>query len=476
MIIEDGEAGLAYTYAWWLTGDDERARAAVLAAVARPEVPGADDALRVEILLRRVRAAAVEQPTMCPASELALLHDGIGLPLDSAAGLAEIDSREARTELAHGRLEALGASDEVEVVEPERLGGLAVGNPADVAATRQNPKLAALRDMILRGRDELVTLSPVETPADLLETIGSMRESERLSQILPPDPAGADTPVEKPDDADDAAGPAGPAEPDEPADKTQDLLDAPVEAVTGRLPVGGSDNIDRAEEVDLSGSVGDVEMPLGRPGARSSNLIWLVLGVAFIVAVVLLLTSRGEDALPGGDAPEDTPTLTVPSDDQISESADPVVTETATADDPATPVDETDDPTPTDDPVVEPPSTPTEEALDELTITETGVAVGLGADPDGDNPTATPFDPVSFELAYTGAVDGDALIAEWTVDGVAFALEQVDLLPGDSTSRFSRQVPLDGGWPIGQHVLAFTEVGQQEVLAEVRFTVSEDGA
>ncbi len=182
MIVEDGEAALAYTYAWWLTGDEQSARSAVLAAIERPEVPGADDQLRVEILLRRVRAAAIQAPTMCPASELALLHDGMGLALDSAAGLASIDSREARTELAHGRLEALGPDVEVEVVEPERLGGLAVGNPADVAAARQNPKLGRLRELILQGRDELEAVTRIPVPEQLIELVAERRAHQLASQ------------------------------------------------------------------------------------------------------------------------------------------------------------------------------------------------------------------------------------------------------------------------------------------------------
>lgn len=170
MRVNAKEVSLAYTYAWWLTGSADAARDAVSAALARPDVPGADAELRRDILLRRVRAAAISTPTMCPASELALLHDALGVALDSAAGLARIHPLDAQTELAHGRLEALDADAEaaVTVVEPHRLGGLAVGNPADVAAARQNPALAALREMILEGRSELLALSPVQPPTAVM--------------------------------------------------------------------------------------------------------------------------------------------------------------------------------------------------------------------------------------------------------------------------------------------------------------------
>ena len=481
MIIQDHEAELAYTYAWWLTGDDARARAAVLAAVARPEVPGADDALRVEILLRRVRAAAIEQPTMCPASELALLHDGMGLALDSAAGLAMIDSREARTELAHGRLEALGAQDQVNVVEPERLGGLAVGNPADVAAARQNPALGELRRLILQGRDELVNVSRIEVPEEVLEVV--RRGREQASSIEPVSPAsdGAAS-----DDVGDRGERSDDGDPFASIPVVLTDVESPPADVEPSAPMDHAD----AEEVDLSSQVGDVQMPLGAP-RTSSSLVWVIVGVAFIAAVGFLLFSRGDDALPGGDR-TDEPTLEVPTveddatadDDPLVDPSEPDVvasepTQTETGDPEATPAaTETDAAAPaTETPATEP-DEPDAPATDGVALVETGVAVGLGADPDPDVavPEATPFDPISFVVSYTGAEDGDALIANWTVDGVPFGTEQVDLVAGDHTSRFSRQVPLEGGWPVGEHVLQFTRAGQADVLGEVRFVVVDDQA
>ena len=502
MIIQDHEAELAYTYAWWLTGDEARARAAVLAAVARPEVPGADDALRVENLLRRVRAAAIEQPTMCPASELALLHDGMGLALDSAAGLAMIDSREARTELAHGRLEALGAQDQVNVVEPERLGGLAVGNPADVAAARQNPALGELRRLILQGRDELVSVSRVVVPDEVLDVVRRAREDAGADGMRPPvDLSPAPDPIET--EADTSADTDEVPHRDERSDEGDPFESIPVVLADVESPPAvdtePSTPMDHedAEEVDLSSQVGDVEMPLGAP-RTSSSLVWVIVGIAFIAAVGFLLFSRGEDALPGGDG--DEPTLEVPSvEDGTTPESDPSEPDVGTPEPTGTDADapestpspaDSDVPaptteassteaSPTEDSSSEAPATePDAPATDGVALVETGVAVGLGADPDPEvaAPQATPFDPISFVVTYTGAAEGDALIANWTVDGVPFGTEQVDLVAGDHTSRFSRQVPLEGGWPVGEHVLQFTRAGQADVLGEVRFVVVDDQA
>lgn len=495
MIITDTEARLAYTYAWWLTGDGEAAEAAVTAAVGRPEVPGADDDLRREILLRRVRAAAVQEATMCPASELALLHDGIGLPLDSAAGLALIDPRDARTELAHGRLEALGAQEHVEVVEPERLGGLAVGNPADVAAARQNPKLASLRSMIMQGRDELVSVTPVDVPEDFLDRMAVLRRqlearSGAADSGRRPDSdagvaAGAETPAvsEHPratvDDAaaDDLHGVA--EEPEEGGSDHDVLADIPVEEAPGYVPgpqvepaVPVEDLEEDPKEVDLSRQVKDVEVPLGTPGRRGGALLWSAVGLALVVVVALVVVNAVRSADPGED-----PTLEVPGGTEVAAS------EAATTDAPSPSSGTADTATPDVSPSpgggqdadgTEDPDGGADQPAQTLVVTGTGVAVGLGADPAEGEAVADPFQPVSFEVTYEGAGEGDTLVADWTVDGAPFDNERVDLLPGAGTSRFSQQVPADG-WPLGAHVLDLRLGSGTEVLATLRFTVVPEG-
>lgn len=412
MRVEGAEAALAYTYAWWLTGDEQQARTAVLAAIDRPDVPDADPSLRLEILLRRTRAAAISAPTMCPASELALLHDAIGVSLDSAAGLTHIDPRDARTELAHGRLEALGV--DVEITEPERLGGLAVGNPADVAAARQNPELAQLREQLLAGREELLALSQVEVPPEVLRAAQERWE----------------TPTPQPEE--------GPA--DEAADEA-------------------------LEEIDLRPHVTPPTKghPAGPPRRRPVVVGVAILLLLVLAAVVALVVQRdavfgtGDD--PTEEEPTGAPTVTAAPTDAATEGV-------AEPDEPTTEVAPEPTPSPTATPTPTPTPTPTEEGL---VISDAAVRVGLEGEPDRDNPVADPFDPVSVEVTYSGATTETVLEVVWTVDDQPFRTVQVGLSPLRESQRFGEQVP-DDGWPAGQHVLALTVDG--EVLAEVRFQVA----
>lgn len=165
--MADEDLAVAYTYAWWLTGDEGAAVAAARSATASQAVAAAEPGRRLEILLREVRATAAPTPTMCPASEVALLHDAHGLALEDAAAVVAVDAADARTELAHGRLEALSETVIDPFTHPERLGGLAVGNPADVAHARQCDNCAQARDLLGRGRAELRLLPTPPVPAAL---------------------------------------------------------------------------------------------------------------------------------------------------------------------------------------------------------------------------------------------------------------------------------------------------------------------
>ncbi len=458
MNVESAEAALAYTYAWWLTGSEQAARAAVLAAVDRPDVPGADPELRLEILLRRVRAAAVTAPTMCPASELALLHDAIGLGLDSAAGLALIDAREARTELAHGRLEALGPDAEFQITEPQRLGGLAVGNPADVAAARQNTELAQLRAAILQGRDELVDLSRIDIPIDLLDAIAQRHGVPQVEVMDMPDGWFDDV-----DDVDDENEPDPQDEDESGGAETEPT--AAQEHHSGRVTTTpGSDqramaDLGQSEEIDLSARVGEAEPRIGT-SRTLRRVAWTVLIFVVVGGSIALLTQGG------GDSEGDPQVLTDPSDLADGEDAIPaedVVDEQsdAPASDPA--------PTPTAEPTEEPP-TP-EPTVQAFVVQRAGVSVGIGGDPDFDNPVAGPFDPVSITVEYVGAEDGDALIADWTVDGQPFDTERADLSPLLQTARFTKQVP-EEGWPAGQHNLDLVLERTGEVVGQATFQVT----
>lgn len=158
-----GPEAAAHTYAWWLTGDREQATVAACIALER-EPARDDDALHA--VLAAVRAAASDTPMMCAGSEVALLHDRMDLPLDRAADLLAIDVDRARTELAHGRLEALPQTVRQSFAHPERLGGLAVGDPRDVAHARQCASCGPLRELILEGRQAILDLPDRGDPGD----------------------------------------------------------------------------------------------------------------------------------------------------------------------------------------------------------------------------------------------------------------------------------------------------------------------
>jgi hypothetical protein len=175
MPTQPHEASIALTYAWWLTGDDESAEAAVVEAVRLLPVR-VEGTERLPVLLRRVRDVAAPARTMCPASELALLHDGHAIDLEHAAALADVAESDARTELAHGRLEALVQTVLRPFAHPERLGGLAVGNPPDIAHARTCTSCATALELIREGREELCALPAINAPAALLA---------RLRQVEP---------------------------------------------------------------------------------------------------------------------------------------------------------------------------------------------------------------------------------------------------------------------------------------------------
>ena len=164
------QAAVAYTYAWWLTGDDDAATGALRQALARPD-PAGDDADVALALLQGVREHLGDAAPMCPSSELALLHDGLDVALADAAPLARVDPADAPASLAHGRLEALVETVREDFDHPERLGGLAVTNPPDTAHARQCPSCARARTLLDRGRAELREVAPVSAPAGLLATL-----------------------------------------------------------------------------------------------------------------------------------------------------------------------------------------------------------------------------------------------------------------------------------------------------------------
>src|SRR5688500_11744272 len=127
MQVDERQAAVAYTYAWWMSGEEDTAAAAVRSAL-RADTPADASPGQTQIaLVRAVRDALGDTPWMFPACQVALLHDGRGLPLDEAADIAGVTPDDTTIALAQGRLEALLESVRDPFEHPQRLGGLATG-------------------------------------------------------------------------------------------------------------------------------------------------------------------------------------------------------------------------------------------------------------------------------------------------------------------------------------------------------------
>lgn len=415
MRVEAAEAARAYTYAWWLTGDEARAARAVAAALNRPEVAGASPTVRLEILLRRVRASAIAAPTMCPASELALLHDATGLSLGTAAGLAAIAEKDARTELAHGRLEALDEEPDVEIAHPERLGGLAVGNPADVAHARQCASCGRVRELLLVGRDELGRLPTMPLPPSLAELVvgrGGWTGPGAVDDTQPIPPARA--PGQRAERAT--------------ADTARDAAAAPSELT----------------EVDLREALD--EPAHQEPRRRRRGASWAAVAVLLLLAVVAVgafLVSRSPDAADPGPGAGARPTAT----GAATGDADPPATEVVPA----------------------PEATATDEQG--LVVEEMGLVL---ADRGADGPVADAaidaFDALRVEVRYRNASpDAAPVEVRWTLDGQPYQSLELQLSARRTSQLFGAPVPVEG-WPAGVHELVLVHDGRD--VARTRFSVA----
>lgn len=150
----------AIGYGWWLTGDAAAAAAAADRALASRAVRAAGPDGQLAALLAHVRAEAPAGRDLDPASEVALLHDRLGVPLDVAVSLSGAAPADAGELLARGRLAALPDLPRTPGAHPERLAGLAVGEPTDVAHARRCADCRAARRLLRRGHDEIVALPP----------------------------------------------------------------------------------------------------------------------------------------------------------------------------------------------------------------------------------------------------------------------------------------------------------------------------
>lgn len=427
MAIEQREVVVAFTYAWWLTGDEQAAATAVSQAAAEPGVAGAGEDARFEVLLRTVRGIAAPTPTMCPASELALLHDAQGIDLHVAAGLVGVAEGDVGVELAHGRLEALVETVRGEFTHPERLGGLAVGNPADVAHARQCASCAGVRDLIGRGRDELTAIGTMQPPDELFDA------ATRTIAAPPEAPPEVD---ETPAVLDGGSAPPDAEAPPSPS--------APVEAEPA------------APEAPPAAIPDDAEAEEPAPASR----LPLVVGALILALTVVVLmfafarTQAGEDAAPpetGSEAVAASPAAGAAPPAQASPPTDRP-TGAATEDGGAT--------EPTD---AEPPPT------GGFVVTGAGLLVD-GGTPAQSGTTLAADDPVIIAVDYRGGAEGVTLSGEWTVDGEPFrTLPDVTVGGGENRHVYGSIIPSDG-WPSGRHRVLVTADG--DVAASIDWVVS----
>lgn len=413
------DTSVAYMYAWWLTGDEQAAGAAARAAVGSAAVLAAEGAARLPALLAAVRYTTGPTPTMCPASEVALLHDAHGLALDEVAGLAAVDRADVRTELAHGRLEALTETVIDPFVHPERLGGLAVGNPADVAHARQCNSCGQARDLLERGRTELRELAVVPVPEDFASRAPAARST-------PPAPAGspasAGSPRTRPSRARVAAVGA--------------LLAVAAVAIVLMLLGRGDTAGDSSAGGDPTavGTVGPPGFPAhaGEPETAPSPTPDATAspepGAAGLGAAGL--GPAGPGAAGSGAAGSG------------AAGPGPAALPDAAA-------------VPAPDP--------------DVFAVESAGLVGPGAEPQQSGADLAPGEPLRLAVRYRGAPQGIALTGRWTVDGAPFRELAVDLTVPATTHIFGAPTPPEG-WPRGTHEVFLSAQGS--VVAVVVFTVA----
>ena len=459
MRADERQAAVAYAYAWWMTGDDDAAGTALREALAA-HAPRGGEGVAVA-LARGIRRHLGDLRAMPPASELALLHDGFGLPLDAAAQLAQVPADRAAEELAKGRLEALLETVREDFRHPERLGGLAVGTPDDLAHAEDCRSCGKARVLIERGRTELQQVSSVSAPPGLLARLvaeaapaeAEAPEAEAPEAEVPAEIAGddvldgRDTPPEAPDeivlDDDDVeitivddgptapAGVAAPPPTQAPADDADTLPEAPPEAPPADEPV----------EDEEPGESEPDRVPVTPGRRRTAGLLAGAGVVTASVLVAVLIASGGQDD-------PDTPVL----DDQPA-------------------VERSEDPT-------EPPDGGAEQTADPFgpdagerrgfAVTTAGLLLS-GRDEVAPSGTVVGRrEPLRIAVAYEKANRGVELRALWRVGDDVF--QRLETLVTARNSRHVWAVPVpEDGWPAGEHRIVIT--ADNNVAGSIDFTV-----
>lgn len=450
---DERQAGAAYTYAWWLTGDDDAAVAAIRASVASLADAGADDD-PLSALVRGVRAHVGEEHPMCAASELALLHDGLDVDLATAAELAGIDQSDATVQLAHGRLEGLLETVREDFDHPERLGGLAVANPPDIAHARQCPSCARARMLVERGRNELREVVAVSAPPGLLAGLVA-----DIPRTIPPDEPSVDegtdateapsapdetAPETPPGEASPVAAPPAPPAPVAPAIPELPEPDEPEGATASDVdelaPPTGEELMQRPSL--LRPPPAERKVPTTPARQRTAGIL-AGLGLLTAFALVTVLFAMGGSPQPGPDP------------------------EQPAVDAPTSAPEDTDAAAPTDAPGFG----PDDGGGEGFTVADAGL---LRSGEDTFAPSdveVDPDEPLRLAVDYRNAVEGVPVTAVWRVDGEQYLRLRAVLAGSSSRHVWGLPVP-PGGWPPGAHRIMITT--DEGLAAAIDFRVAAD--
>ena len=464
MRADERQAAAAYTYAWWLTGDDDAAVAAIRAAFTRLTSADERGERPLTVLMQGVRDHIGDVRPMCPASELALLHDGLDVELGPAAELAAVPASDVTSQLAHGRLEGLLETVREEFDHPERLGGLAVGNPPDIAHARQCPSCARARTLVERGRNELREVVGVSAPAGLLA--GLITGAPQLE--TPPAPVAEAPPAPGTDEAPpvaepetDAAADVAPPDLEAAPDAAAPDADAPAAADTADLDAADLQVGEPAEADELAPPTGEELMqrpallrpePAKRqvpttPARRRTAGVLAGVGLLVLFALVTWLFAMGGPRQPPAPQAEQ-PAVGDPGD-QASPQTDP-------GDDAETEA---------------PPFGPGGGDNGGFTVADAGLLRSGGDDFAAPGAEVDPTEPLRLAVDYRNAVEGVPVSAVWRVDGEPFVRLRAVLAGTSSRHVWGLPVP-PAGWPPGAHrVLITTEDG---LAAAIHFRVSSD--
>lgn len=439
MRADERQAAAAYAYAWWMTGDEDAASTALGAALANPEPGEADESERLAMLMTGVRDALGALRTMPPSSELALLHDGFGVPLDAAARLSGVDADAAGLALATGRLEALLETVRDDFRHTEHLGGLALGDPQALAHAEGCHSCRKALTLIERGRIELREVSPVSAPPGMV--------ARMVAAAAPPDAAqttvaagdSTETPTPSVEELEEmlrVEAPADVAVAAPPGDATE-APQAPPEVEPPR--------VEPDEREHTLPATTPIPVPI-TPGGRRAAAVLAGAGVLTMVALGgVLLASREPATRPA-----------------VETSDEPVVRGTDAS--------ELAEPTARPDPERTEPFGPPSQGREGFAVVGAGLLLSGETELAPSGAIIGPQDQLRVAVDYENATNGVELNAVWRVGDRV--LERLHTVVSSRASRHVWGLPVPaGGWPVGRHRIVITS--KEGLAASIDFTIRE---